>query len=117
MLYFQQMKIIAEIKRRLTGEKPVAVILIGLGLLVSSFKFIVGLSNTHPGVIYLGTTHVANDYMYYLSQVIQGRERWFCGEILQTTDYPGCTLVGWGNVLSGRLFMGLGLNQIWAYQL
>jgi hypothetical protein len=113
------MYIIAGMRRAIQSHKEIILVFVILlvSLFVSEFKFIIGNLYNRPETVYLGTTHVANDYMYYLSQVVQGQTRWFCGEILQTTDYPGCVYVGWVNVLMGRLFYLLGFNQIWAYQL
>jgi len=85
--------------------------------LLNSLNFIVGTLSTPKNSVFLGTTHWPGDYFYYLSQFAQGKESWFGGYDLYTSDFRQKTYVGWVNVFIGRVFHLFGVNQFWAYQI
>ncbi len=84
---------------------------------LNSLVFITGLLATPAGSIYLGTVHWPGDYFYYLSQFAQGKESWFKGFDLYTSDFTSQTYVGWVNIFLGHIFNFIGLNQFAAYQI
>lgn len=89
--------------------------LIGAAAFVNILNFIVGMRNTPPGNIFLGTMHHPQDYFYYLSQFVQGSTSWFFSRNLYTHDYSGSTAVGWINVVTGKILGWSGLTHQWAY--
>lgn len=93
----------------------VAVIIIFVVL--NGLTYISGVLATPTGSIFLGTVHWPGDYFYYLSQFVQGKNSWFSGYDLFTSDFKSRTLVGWVNIFLGRIFYLLGVNHFLAYQL
>ena len=77
---------------------------------------IIGFMKTPPGMVFLGTVHHPADYFYYLSQFAQHASFVFA-ENLYTSEPVAPSLVGWLNVVSGRLFAAFGVGQIFAYQI
>lgn len=75
----------------------------------------VGYAAAPKGVVFLGTIHHPGDYFYYLSQFAQGATRWFTAQDLYTSESVTPNLVGWSNVLLGRIFHLVGLPPIAAY--
>ncbi len=86
-------------------------------VLLNSLTFIVGALNTPLNHVFLGTVHWPGDYFYYLSQFAQGKESWFKGFDLYTSDFTSQTYVGWVNIFLGHIFNFVGLNQFIAYQI
>lgn len=86
-----------------------------LGTVNNIFPIYLGYKVTPPGQVYLGTIHHPDDYFYYLSQFTQGRDSWFLGRDLYTSDFPHKTIVGWVNVVMGRIGYSLGLTGIQTY--
>lgn len=84
---------------------------------LNSLVFITGLLATPIGSVYLGTVHWPGDYFYYLSQFAQGKESWFKGFDLFTSDFTSQTYVGWVNIFLGHIFNFVRLNQFIAYQI
>ena len=97
-------------------EKILVGFLIILTVLGIELQYIVNKLLTPKGFFYLGTVHWPSDYFYYLSQFAQGREHWFASTMLFTPEKLKPVLIGWQNVLSGRLLMMTGLDVISAYQ-
>lgn len=97
-------------------EKIVAGVFILITVLAVELQYIVGLFNTPEGTIYLGTVHFPSDYFYYLSQFAQGKYSWLSSTMLYTPEKLQPVLVGWQNVLTGRILTGLGLSVILSYQ-
>ncbi len=89
--------------------------IIGIAAVVNILNFIVGMRNTPPGNIFLGTIHHPQDYFYYLSQFVQGNTHWFLSRNLYTNDFPTATAVGWVNVLMGKILGWFGLTYQWSY--
>jgi hypothetical protein len=77
---------------------------------------IIGFLQTPPNSIFLGTTHHAGDYFYYLSQFAQGAHRAFTTIDLYTSESIGASMVGWTNVTLGNIFYIFGIPSIVAYQ-
>lgn len=69
-----------------------------------------GYSATPPGKVFLGTVHHPFDYFYYLSQFAQGTTHWLTARDLYTSERLPATLVGWSNVLMGKLGFLVGLS-------
>lgn len=94
-------------------------ILILIAILYSvllSLGYILGVIRTPAWMVYLGTTHHPQDYFYYLSQFTQGKTRFFTSLDLYSNDFPKPTLVGWTNVLAGRIGSSIGLSSVVTYQ-
>lgn len=91
--------------------------IITLGTVNNVFPIYLGYKATPPGQVYLGTIHHPDDYFYYLSQFTQGRESWFFSRDLYASDFPHKTIVGWVNVVMGRIGYTLGLNGIQSYHI
>jgi hypothetical protein len=83
---------------------------------ILSLNYIVGVIQPHEGYIFLGTVHHPRDYFYYLSQFTQGESRWLTTVDLYTHELIQPSLVGWSNVLAGRLLSFIGVSPIVAYQ-
>ncbi len=98
-------------------ETVIVIIAIIFIVFLNSLVFITGLSATPAGSAYLGTVHWPGDYFYYLSQFAQGKESWFKGFNLYTSDFTSRTYVGWVNIFLGHIFNFVGLNQFAAYQI
>lgn len=79
-------------------------------------QYIVNKLAEPANLVYLGTVHWPADYFYYLSQFIQGKNNWIWSTVLFTPEKLKPVLVGWQNVLTGKILTGLGLNVILAYQ-
>lgn len=95
----------------------ITMILIGIGVLLNSLPFLVGMGVKQAQMVYLGTIHHPPDYFYYLSQFAQGKERWLTGQDLYTSEFTTATFVGWTNVLLGRIGFTLGLSHWTTYHL
>lgn len=79
--------------------------------------FIIGLQQTPPDYIFLGTVHHPGDYFYYLSQFTQGENRWLTTINLFTSEPIPPSFIGWSNVLTGKIFSLLNLSPMLAYQI
>ena len=97
-------------------EKLAAVLLIVAAVVGIELQYLVNKFLTPEGMFYLGTVHWPSDYFYYLSQFVQGKEHWLFSTMLFTPEKLRPVLVGWQNVLTGRLLMLTGLDVISAYQ-
>jgi hypothetical protein len=93
----------------------VIALLITLATLENVWPFVAGLQQTPSGFTFLGTVHHPADYFYYLSQFTQGSERLITTIDLFTSEAIAPSLVGWSNVLIGRVFSLVGLSPIVAY--
>ena len=80
------------------------------------FPYLVGLSLTPKGSVFLGTVHHPGDYFYYVSQFAQGANRWLTTLDLYTAESISPTLIGWSNVLLGHIFSLTGISSFGAYQ-
>lgn len=92
-------------------------VLIGLFVLINSLPFFVGLIRTPANYFFLGTIHHPIDYLTYLSQFAQGKTNWIRVYDLYSGDFKTPTLVGWVNVLLGKLFSLVSINHFFAYQI
>jgi hypothetical protein len=92
----------------------VIVLIIG-GLYWTVAPIVAGYLATPGYWMFLGTIHHANDYFYYLSQIAQGRDSWFLGRDLFTSEFPAATLVGWVNVVIGKIGALAGVSPIAIY--
>jgi len=97
-------------------EGIIVTILILTAILGIELQYIVGKLATPPNMVYLGTVHWPSDYFYYLSQFAQGTYNFLSSTMLFTPEKLKPVLVGWQNVLTGRILTGLGLDVILAYQ-
>ncbi|MCL4339416.1 hypothetical protein M1271_07065 [Patescibacteria group bacterium] len=89
-----------------------------LTVLFIELQFIVDAVRTPKNTFYLGTVHWPPDYFYYLSQFIQGKSHVLSSTILYTGERLPLTVIGWQNVLAGRILTGiLGLQVILTYQI
>ncbi len=93
------------------------IVIVLLTSLYALGKYLVGVSHTPPGSVFLGTVHYPTDYFIYLSEYAWGRHSWFFNRVLQSTEAPGDNLIRWVNVFCGHIFSLFGLNQITAYQI
>jgi hypothetical protein len=84
-------------------EKKIVTAIIIFFLFINIFPFLVGLSKTPPGKIFLGTVHYPPDYLYYLSHITQSREQFILTEYLTTTEPMPKLFLGWTYVLLGKL--------------
>lgn len=86
--------------------------LIGIGTILS---YLLGIRMTPPGSVYIGATHYWFDYLFYVSQFMQGAH----GRIIETSLYseqPTVSIMAhWPNVLFGMLWHALGLAPIASY--
>jgi hypothetical protein len=98
-------------------EVVLVTLLIALGGGTFMLPLIIGFSKTPPGSVFLGMTHHPPDYYYYLSQFTLGKERWFWGQDLFTTEFHQDTLVGWVNVFLGKLFSLVHIPPLWAFHI
>src|SRR3989338_10194393 len=98
-------------------ERWVVLLFIAGFIFFNELQFILNLLRTPEGKIYLGTVHSAPDYFYYLSQMAQGRFNPIFSTLNYTSEKMPYILVGWERVLSGFVFLHLGINVILAYQL
>ncbi len=89
--------------------------IIALATLENVWPLITGLLKAPPGYVFLGTVHYPADYFYYLSQFAQGSQRWLTTMNLFSAESVSPTLVGWSNVLIGRIFHLFGLSPFVAY--
>lgn len=85
-------------------------------LILSQIQFFYGLLKTPSGSIFLGTTHFPPDYFYYLSQLAQGKSHVLFSTILYETSKMVPVLVGWQNVLLGKILFLLGFSVVWGYR-
>lgn len=92
-------------------------IIIFLGTLNNIFPIYLGYRATPVGQTYLGTIHHPNDYFYYLSQFAQGQESWGLSKDLYTHEYLDATIVGWVNVMMGKIGGLFGFGTIQTYHL
>lgn len=90
-------------------------LIIFLATLENMWPLIAGYLATPKDTVFLGTTHYAGDYFYYLSQFAQGKERLFTTIDLYTSEKLSPTIVGWVNVALGRVFSLFGVSAIPAY--
>lgn len=90
-------------------------IIILAGTLNNIFPIYLGYQATPPEQTYLGTIHHPNDYFYYLSQFAQGEDSWGLSKDLYTHEYPNATIVGWVNVLMGKIGALLGFETVQTY--
>src|SRR3989338_7415431 len=97
-------------------EGIIVTILILTAILGIELQYIVGKLATPPNMVYLGTVHWPSDYFYYLSQFAQGTYNFLSSTMLFTPEKLKPVLVGWQNVLTGRILTGLGLDVTLAYQ-
>lgn len=86
-------------------------------VLLIELQYFVGLWYRPGWAYYLGTIHWASDYFYYLSQMSQGREHILFSRMLYTGEQLPQVLVGWQNVLTGRIISLLGFDMTVGYQL
>jgi hypothetical protein len=91
-------------------------VFLAVSLFYALFKYMYGLWQTPDGMVFLGTVHHPTDYFIYLSEIAQGKTRWFSSEVLQSADVPFPTLVRWVNVFWGHIWSLFGLGPIAAYQ-
>lgn len=98
-------------------ERFIVSAIIVTALFFNNLPFIHGLMATPKESVFLGTVHFPGDYFYYLSQMVQGKYHFFSSTMLYTAEKLPLTLIGWQNVLPGRIFSFFGLNAIIAYQL
>ena len=103
--------------KEVNWEVLIVLLIIILFTFLSSLTYIAGKLHTPADHVFLGTVHWVGDYFYYLSQFAQGRQSWFSGYDLFTSDFPQETWVGWVNVFLGKVFYLLGINHLLAYQL
>lgn len=103
-------------KKFISKEHILVLSLILMAVAAIEAQFVVGKLHTPPGHLYLGTVHYPPDYFYYLSQMIQGRENFLRSTMLYTTEKLEPVFVGWQTVISGKIFLALGLDVIYAYQ-
>lgn len=78
---------------------------------------IIGFLATPPDYVFLGTVHHPGDYFYYLSQFTQGESRWLTTIDLFTSEQLTPSLIGWSNVLTGKIFSLVHLSPATAYQM
>lgn len=97
-------------------EKLTVIFFIIMAVFGIELQYIVGKLATPVGYVYLGTVHWPSDYFYYLSQFAQGSSHWLYSTMLFTPETLKPVLVGWQNVLTGKLLMLFGLDVITAYQ-
>jgi hypothetical protein len=84
--------------------------------IVLSLNYIIGVIQTPSWLVFLGSVHYPIDYFYYLSLFAQGQTRWFTSIDLYTHDFRSVMLLGFTNVLSGRILYLFGFEPIAAYQ-
>ena len=89
--------------------------IIVLATLGNLAPLLIGIARTPPDSVFLATTHHPADYFYYLSQFAQGAYRWITTIDLYTSEAIAPSLVGWSNVLLGRLGGIFGIPHVWAY--
>jgi len=87
-------------------EGIIVTILILTAILGIELQYIVGKLATPPNMVYLGTVHWPSDYFYYLSQFAQGTYNFLSSTMLFTPEKLKPVLVGWQNVLTGRICPG-----------
>lgn len=84
--------------------------IIGLFTFINALYFLVGISKTLPGTVFTGAVYYTPDYYFYLSQIIQGKTRWFTNFPLFSGDITVPQLIGWFYTLSGHILLPLGLS-------
>lgn len=85
---------------------------------LNSWPLVAGWIAAPANFQFLGAIHHPQDYYYYLSQLTQGAGgRWLTAFDLYTGEFRQATLVGWTNVLIGRLGGLVGLTPILTYHL
>ena len=82
-----------------------------------SLNYNIGVIQTPPWLVYLGTVHYPVDYFYYLSLFTEGQTRWITSIDIYTHDFRQPMLLGFTNVLAGRILSLLGFQPITAYQI
>lgn len=95
------------------------IVLILLAILytfVLSLNYIIGVIQTPPGLLFLGSVHYPVDYFYYLSLFAQGQTRWITAVDLYTHEFRDTLLLGFTNVMGGRITSLFGLPPIEGYQ-
>lgn len=65
--------------------------------------YIYGAHHTPPNHVYLGTVHYGPDYLYYIAQVIVGKENFFLGKYLFSVDPVPPLITYWPYVVLGRI--------------
>jgi hypothetical protein len=94
----------------------ILIILAVVYTIVLSLNYIIGVIQTPPGLIFLGSVHYPVDYFYYLSLFAQGQTRWFTAVDLYTHEFRDTMLLGFTNVVNGRIVSTLGFQPIEGYQ-
>lgn len=96
---------------------PIVPGLIVIALAENLLPLIIGLTRTPQTHVFLGATHYASDYFLYLSQVSQGAWRNFTTINFYTTENLPPTIVGWPNVVIGKIFSLFNTTPTIAYHL
>ncbi|MBI5613641.1 hypothetical protein HY947_01845 [Candidatus Gottesmanbacteria bacterium] len=88
-----------------------------LFLSLEFLPYFYALTITPKGFVFLGVTHYAYDYFYYLSHMAQGASHLFFSTNLHSGEMQVYTYIGWVYVLWGKLFSIFGIFQTVGYQL
>lgn len=102
--------------KKISREYLLVAILILSAVVMIELQYVVGKYNTPPNATYLGTVHWPADYFYYLSQMIQGKNHFLSSTILYTSEKLEPVYIGWQTVITGKIFLSLGLDVISSYQ-
>jgi hypothetical protein len=86
--------------------------LVGIGTLLYYF---ISVWTMPPGYVYIGATHYWADYLFYVSQFIQGAHGRIVETNLYTENQTISIMAHWSNVMFGAIGHAIGLNPITSY--